>query len=990
MGTLESLQSLVNAFQSRFHAEYSKPEYNETELRIDFVNKFFTLLGWDVDNNQHLSNWMREVVHEDHVIVEENQRGVKKFPDYAFQINGEKFFYLETKKPHVNITTSKESAFQVRRYGWNGGLNISVLSNFTDLAIYDCSIPPKEDDDPSVARIALYHYTDYVANFTEIESLLSKQSVIDGTFTSTFNKENKPIKKIPFNAYFLSQMSEWRLELSRDLHDKNPQLSESEVNLLSQRLLNRIVFLRICEDREQERFGILKEITTYQQLKQLFSESDRRYDSGLFDLIDDGNLSLSDSTIVKIFQSLYYPNSVYEFSVVDPYILGHVYELFLTQAVVFNGNQVDIKEKPEVVASNGIVSTPRYLTEKIVKDTLAPMTDGKSVNEICSLHVADICCGSGIFLITLLGYLFSSATNASNINTPLDAFSLKRTILSNCIFGIDVDPLAVEVSKFSLMIKLLEGVSNAVLEEFTSTTGQRILPNIDKHVVCGNSLIDDAYFGKSSTLEDGDFNTIKRINAFNWGGEFPADGFDAIVGNPPYVRVQRLVNSAPEEYQYARMPNSPYSTGKSKTVDKYFLFVERAMSKIRHNGVLGYIIPHKFMTNQTGMLLRRLLANSKRVKKIVHFGVNQVFPGKSTYVCILEIAGHEVNSFELSHVQNLQDFRFGKNTEFEQFSESYLTERPWVFPPADLSSIVLQNLQRTAPLCQLADIHVGLQTSDDKVYLLDHYWEENGYVVFDDPIDGQETCIEAAITRAAIHDQKLTRYYPVSGNSKIIFPYPQNDKQRKNQPYTLEEMERLFPKALDYLSKHRARLDKRSMNHRTKDNWYGYGRGQSISWFKENDRLIWPVLSLTGNYVHDDSVCFTGGGNGPYYGLSMKPDIAESIYYVQALLNHWFLESLVKYSASTFRGGYYSHGKEYVENLPIRRINFSNDNERECHDSIVENVKQLMKLGERAASLNVSTDRQIIHRAMSAIEKKMNTSIDRLYSIDTSKRNEAE
>lgn len=978
------LYDLVAAYQAGLDTEYRKPDYNETEVRVDFVNKLFTLLGWDVDNDKHLSRPMREVVHEDYVYVSENDNKVKKHPDYTFQLHGEKCFYLETKKPSVDILTSASAAFQVRRYGWSGSLPVSILCNFTDLAVYDCSIPPKEGDDPSVARIAVYHFDEYAKRYGDLYSHFSKEAVKSGQFAELFSNVSDSAEKIPFNDYFLRQIKEWRLGLCADMHKNNAGLSEEDVNLLSQRILNRIVFLRICEDRNQEQFGQLRSITTYDDLKSLFVSSDKRYDSGLFNLIDDENIILGNDTIVEIFKNLYYPNSPYEFSVVDSYILGQIYELFLTETVHFNGDELYVIQKPEVIANNGVVTTPKYITDRIVRSTLAPLLEGKTPDEICALKIADICCGSGVFLLSCLDVLESACHSSTQFDD--ESFQLRRRILANCIYGVDVDPLAVEVAKFSLMIKLLEGVTSAQAEDYLRKYGGEILPNVDSHIVAGNSLVDSDYFDLRPRLLD-DVDAVQRIRAFDWDGDFPSQGFDAIVGNPPYVRVQRLVNSAPEEYDYARSGASPYSTGSVTTIDKYFLFVERAMSKIKNSGVLGYIIPHKFMTNESGKALRKLLAKSKRVRRIVHFGSQQIFEGKTTYVCIIEVAGDKTDSFDISFVDDLPSFKYVGTPKPITYAESYLGETPWVFPPQSIRDIVTRNSYRTSRLDDIAAIHVGLQTSDDKVFILAHAEVEGDLVKFVDGVDGSQVTIEKAITRPAIYDLSLTRYFPLDANCRILFPYPNTGAGRKIVPYTESQMESLFPKALAYLKKHKKRLNKRNMPNRNSDNWYGYGRSQSIGWIRSGDRLVWSVLSKQGNYVFDNYAAFTGGGNGPYYGLSMKPNVQESIYYLQALLNHWFLEDIVRFSASGFRGGYYSHGKQFIAGLPIRRINFSNSDERQAHDAIVNCVKQLMKLGAAMRKERVSSRRKPLEKAMESVEMQLNDIVDRLYDIsDAEKR----
>ena len=159
----ERMAERVRQYATRIR-EYTRPTYNETEVRVEFVNPFFKSLGWDVDNEAGLPQHIREVTHEATVLVEEDGRQRSKKPDYSFRIGTETLFFLETKKPSVDITTDSGPAFQLRRYGWSGNLKISVLTNFADLYIYDCSVRPVESDDVGVALIAHYSYTEYEEN----------------------------------------------------------------------------------------------------------------------------------------------------------------------------------------------------------------------------------------------------------------------------------------------------------------------------------------------------------------------------------------------------------------------------------------------------------------------------------------------------------------------------------------------------------------------------------------------------------------------------------------------------------------------------------------------------------------------------------------------------------------------------------------------------------------------------------------------------------
>src|ERR1700693_4886746 len=162
---LEKLEALINRFEKN-EDQYivSGSYYNETELRTEFLNELFCLLGWDILNKYGFAKPFREVVLEANITGGDSKQKQQK-PDYEFRINGERKFFLEAKKPSVDILSSPSSAYQVRQYGWSAALPISVLSNFRDLVIYETVSAPVEKDDVRISRIYKFHYTEYVTRF---------------------------------------------------------------------------------------------------------------------------------------------------------------------------------------------------------------------------------------------------------------------------------------------------------------------------------------------------------------------------------------------------------------------------------------------------------------------------------------------------------------------------------------------------------------------------------------------------------------------------------------------------------------------------------------------------------------------------------------------------------------------------------------------------------------------------------------------------------
>ncbi len=992
-----SAAALIGAYRDNY-GQYQEAKYNETQLRIDFVNRLFALLGWDMDNARGLPQHLREVIHEATVSVEEDGRQRSKKPDYSFKAGTETKFFLETKKPSVNIGSDNAAAFQLRRYGWSGNLKISILTNFTDMYIYDCSVRPMEGDNAGTALIAHYHFEDYAGKFEEIHGLISKEAVMDGRFDRHFESIPEPFRREPFDRYFLEQIKNWRNMLGNDILGNNPGIDDETLNIFVQRILNRIIFLRICEDRNLERYESLRSVTTYAQLKELFLIADRKYDSGLFELLHEDSLTVSDETIIRIFQNLYYPESPYEFAVIEPYIIGQIYELFLDEALsIQRDGSIGILKKPEAVDCQGAVNTPKSIADIIVGETLGGLFENKTPDDAYSSRILDMCCGSGNFLLSAFEYMinfriehylrndFEGALKRGDIwQMPNGdcalSYESKRAILESNIFGVDIDPLAVEVAKFSLLVKSLERSSPDELDAYHRRTRNRILPNLDGNIKVGNSLVDASY----ARFNDGIFESIGlmgKIRMFDWDAEFGGGKFDAIIGNPPYIRVQNMARYSQEEYDYYKSGFSKYSTSAEDAVDKYHLFIEKGFSLLKENGMLGYIVPHKFMNIQSGRKLRELLTEGRNVKKIIHFGVHQVFRDRSTYTCILLLSRMPNEKFEIGFVEDLGKFLHGRDAECMAYPADYIGRKPWVFLPRGIQSHLAEISPKCAPLSSLADIFVGVQTSADQVYVI-HADHEDGSFVHSHDIEGREFRIERGILRKSIYDARLAAYERIASNSYIIFPY--KDVDGKPTLHSLDEMAESFPCALEYLGRFRERLERRNMIPECGDgNWFAYGRGQSLKRFVRGERLVWPVLSTGANYVYDDlPVVFTGGGNGPFYGLELKESTRESIFYIQAILNHWLMELIVKSKSSRFRGEYYSHGKQFLENLPIRKIDFSDREEASCHRHIVDSVKKMMDMKEKASNAGTAAKKTMIERSISVLKKDMNDTIDALYRIE--------
>lgn len=984
------LAELVSLFEKNRPALMA-PTYKETPLRSDFLDGFLMCLGWDVNNEKGKTQFLRDVVQEESIDVEDEVS--KKSPDYTLRVNGIRKLFVEAKKPSVDVESSSTSAFQTRRYGWNANLGISILSNFDKLVVYDCRHKPSIDENVRVARVKVFTSADYLQRFDELYDMLSYSSVSSGALDELFSVSEQVGET--FDLYFLSQIESWREKLSKSAVRENEQLSSGDINFLIQRLINRIVFLRICEDRAIEKYETIKAITDYESLKELFLKSDKKYNSGLFDFIEDNislHIRIDSQILINVFQELYYPLSPYDFSVVDPAILSQIYEKFLGSRVTFGEDRiVSIEFEPEAVASNGVVPTPKFLVEQIITETIGPRIKGLSTSELKGLKVADICCGSGTFLISAFDFLIKATIeriiNEGVFNNEVCyeseegvyvlTLSAKREILEKNIFGVDINPYATEVTEFSLLLKLLEGETADSINHFVTRHGMKVLPNLSANIKCGNSLVgSEEFFAFMPEAIEKD-EVLFRVKPFSWHTEFPflgaRGGFDAIVGNPPYVRIQNLKKYSPEEIKFYQSTASGYEVARNDSIDKYYVFIQRALGLLNDDGYLGYIVPHKFFINTGGKALRKYIRENASFVSIIHFGDTQVFPDRSTYTAILVLRRCEQDNFKFKRVHRMFPQLF--EDESIMYSQDSFGEDPWIFLSTETAS-VFQRLQggNVRPLGELGHLCVGVQTSNDKVYIFQVESETSDTYTFTK--NGVQYSVEKDICRDCIYDVSLKLFETPSSNVKIIFPYSIDGNAAK--VIAEDEMRQSYPRCWQYLSTFKSALEKRSITG-TNPLWYQYGRSQSLTRFHEADKLLWPVLSTEAAYVYDQAnLQFTGGGNGPYYALTNNSEY--SLKYFMGILSNPIFEKFIKAGASEFRGAYYSHGKQFLKNVPIRIIDQSNKSEVKLYEEIISYVDKLIGVSTQLSTTH-GPDKAVLRRKKDILYDGLIKAVNNLYGI---------
>ncbi|WP_027383257.1 Eco57I restriction-modification methylase domain-containing protein [Epilithonimonas caeni] len=921
---------------------YLTPKYNETLLRSDFLDPFFELLGWDIKNNAGKSTNEREVILEE--ALKENASEHSKKPDYSFRLFSERKFFLEAKKPCVAIETNNDTAKQVRRYGFTAKLKISVLSNFEHLIIYDTSVKVDETDNYTKALIKKYHYTEYESKFEEIIKLLGKDAVYTGTFDTEWQTIETKLNQHSIDTLFLQQFNEWRKLLGSEIYKHDPKINEHNLNDIVQSYLNRILFLRVCEDRNLEDYQTLLKFANasdFNALIKKFEQADKRYNSGLFDqLLKDKIVENISSAFWIIIKQLYYPESPYSFSVFSSDILGSIYEIFLSEKLTVQDGKVELIKKPENI-DRDIVTTPTFIINDILRNTVLPKCNDKNDKEILKLKFADIACGSGAFLLELFQllndilidyYLKADKTKLiqTNINTYKLPFKVKKELLLNCIYGVDKDFNAVEAAKFGLLLKLLE-------DENTSSTNasKPVLPDLSNNIFFGNSLLNPAQVEKKNQSE---------INPF----DFSELRFDVIVGNPPYMKSEDMKNITPLEFPlYKANYNSAY-----KQFDKYFLFLEQGINLLNSDGILGYIVPSKFTKVGAGKKLREELSTKGYLHSIVSFGANQIFADKTTYTCLLILSKTPQNNFQYTEVKSLKSWKVREPNavKYEIQKTETLDSEVWVLIPSELKPIFKKIISQSSTLENLLgekNITNGIQTSKNPLYIISPDKIDNSFVYFE--IKGKKWKIEKDIVRPYYKTpsskklkEKFNTYNFLNPNSFVVFPY---QKQNGKVDVILEtELSNKFPLAHNYFKYYEKEIKSRDVSPPiNKDDWFKFGRSQHLDSWEAEEKIVVGVLSTGEKYPIDKSkTIVSSGGTAGYCIIAIPKTCDYSIYYIQAILNSKYLEWFSALYGEVFRGGYIARGTKVLKNLPIRKIDFSDAKQKILHDKIVEIQKELI------------------------------------------------
>ena len=526
---------------------YLSPAYQEQEARHDFIDKFWLALGWDVNHETQKNPFEQEVK------VERKEHGFsQRRADYAFYLAPnfrDVKFYVEAKKPHGDIATA-DNYFQTVRYGWSSSTRVAVLHDFEQFEILDCRYRPHIETALG-QNLRKYHFSQYEDSekFAEIYWLFSREAVAAGSlekFAATLpKKRGRGVQRgligtadQTIDDAFLEELDQFRDELARAFKNHNPKLDGDTLTELTQRTLDRLVFLRFLEDKHIEPQNRIAYFGDKGGAWQDFIAESRRLD-GIYngivykkhEILDAPGFKLDDEAFSGVCERLSHLNSPYDFNAIPIHILGSIYERFLGKVIVATDKRARLEEKPEVRKAGGVYYTPEYIVRYIVENTVGKLIAGKSPGQIAEMRFADIACGSGSFLLGVYDLLIRHHTKFYNENPGKakkgdvverdDGLHLslqkKREILLANIYGVDIDPQAVEVAQLSLYLKLLQDETPASARNYQLEFHETLLPTLNKNIVCGNSLIGtDILTGQLFASEE-----EKKLNPMDFEQRFP-------------------------------------------------------------------------------------------------------------------------------------------------------------------------------------------------------------------------------------------------------------------------------------------------------------------------------------------------------------------------------------------------------------------------------------------------------------------------------------
>lgn len=991
---------LVKDFQTH-EKRYLSSDYSEAQARLDFIDKFFTALGWDVNHETQKNPYEQEVKVEKGVNVARAQ----KRADYAFclapNFRDAKFF-VEAKKP-AKALSNPDDYFQTARYGWNANTPIAVLTDFEEFHIIDCRFKPAIGTALN-QKLKKYHYSEYLdqEKFAEIYWLFSHEAVEGNSLEKHAETLKKPtgrgIQQSMFpggyktiDEDFLDKLDEYRVIITATITKNNKEWHPEELTEATQRILDRLVFIRYLEDKLLLDDHYIKEIgetgNTWSNFLALCKSLKNKYNGIIFNehFIDmDGFEGPDDDKFCNICNELASDENPYNFVYIPVHMLGSIYERFLGKIVTATSHAATIEDSPEKRKVTGTYYTPQYIVRYIVENTIGKIIYGKTPEEISKLHFADISCGSGSFLIGVFEYIIDHL-NTYYQNNPNKAkkdgcrfdktnnkwnlsIIQKQQILLNNVYGADIDQNAVEVTQLSLALKLLENETLSSINEVIAIHHKKVLPDMTRNIRRGNSLVGNSILQSELFDNKSIIDQDLKLWPMDFETAFPSvmkgSKFDAIVGNPPYVEHKKL--KAISQYL------STYKTY-SGTADLYVYFYEKAINILNDGGMLGYISSNKFFRTSYGSNLRSYISQYN-IEQIIDFTDLKVFDALVASCIFIASKTKRTGKTVISLVGD--DFIKTRDLPLYVKNNSFKLEQnrfgPEIWHLEDENNISLKGKIDKAgtKISNIKTISIfrGVTTGSNEAFIIDRTTKNK---LIKEDVKSKE------IIKPLLQGRNIKRWlYNFNDEYLVFIPwhFPLHDDP--TIAGASKKAEKEFTTKYNAIYKHILQYKKTLLERNAEETglryeWYALQRC-AATYYKEFDKekIIWGLTADKWAFTYDDK-----GHYLPSNGYILTSS-SMHIKYLLALLNSKLMNYYFKFIGIMTAGGAYTLKHETISELPII-VKPGKD----VQNKLIKLVDQILECKKQLVTAHSDANKNHYEQKCQSLDNQLDKLVYELYGL---------
>ncbi|HLE62117.1 MAG TPA: DNA methyltransferase [Pyrinomonadaceae bacterium] len=998
----------------------------EAQIEDNYIRKLFRFLNWNTDNaGLSIAEW-------EFVLQRTDEKG--KRPDYILQLDGQQLLVMDAKKVKYDMHDPRWMQ-QVYAYAYSTQnqptprkIDFAVLTDFQEFVLLDCTLYAADPKAVSNFRILDWSCDDYVSQFDTLWELFERENIRaaartretknpSGLWARYLSPKKVKANRIPPDKAFLAEMDDektgWRVRLAKDMKKRNPDADGALITAAVQLLIDRLIFVKALSDREieedyltqlaeqVEKSGLAADDAGwFNACRDIFAKLNQFYNGSIFEPRPELEaVTVSNKVVREVIRDLQPENSPYHFAVLPVEILGTIYERFLGRVVRATDSRVKIEDKPEVRKAGGVYYTPQYIVDYIVQNTVGELLARcKTPAEAAKLRILDPACGSGSFLLGAYTALIrwheayysdkgqltkrdrEAAYYDSDGRVRLTA-KLKRQILLNNLYGVDIDEQAVEVTRFSLSLKALEDTRRDELTEEVNLFKQTVLPDLRNNIKCGNSLIGPDYFTGQMFA---DKEELLRVKPFDWGREFAevfdktsrvsetrevSGGFDAVIGNPPYVRQESLSAFKVYWQKHYKSYNS--------TADLYVYFIERGLSLLREGGLFSIIVSSSFLRTTYALPLRKHIRDSYAIRRLVDFGGLSIFAdAKDVYVCI-PVFG-KTQQTKVTKVCRISTLDFADLSSHVSRHEyivplSRYSENGWSLENELVTSTFAKIQANSLPLGEYVQgrIYYGLKTGLNEAFEIDPHTR-------DEIVKKAPQC--SSLIKPFLGGQDIRRYFVRDPRYLIVIPsgWTSEQIQKTTNRSTLSERSAWdwFSKGYHPLAKHLEKFAEDAKKRQDKGEFWWELRPCDYYGVLDGPKIIYPDIAKNPRFVLDTTRVYIA--NTAYC-------LGSNDLYLLGLLNSklfWFSIARVSIPFGTRAGEFrYRLIYQYMEKVPIRLINFSDPVDKARHDKMVQLVESMLALHKHKAAARTQAEQEQIQRQIEATDRQIDALVYELYRL---------